>query len=98
MYDPVHVPRGRPSRRRMWVTVVFVVAALTAIAVTVVRTMPHPPPAEPLTLDDLALMMPDAAQTELVAAMVRARIANARATPKPSATAAPAVCLAPRSS
>jgi hypothetical protein len=75
--------------------VVLVVASLTAIAVTVVRTMPHHPPAEPLTLDDLAAMMPDAHQTQLVAAIVRARIANAKATPKPSATAAPAVCLAP---
>jgi hypothetical protein len=73
----------------------LVFASLAAIAVTVVRTMPHHPPAEQLTLDDLALMMPDAAHTEVVAAMVRARIANARATPKPSATAR-AVCLAPR--
>jgi hypothetical protein len=77
------------------VTVVLVVASLTAIAVTVVRTMPHHPPVDPLTLDDLALLVPDAQQTELVAAIVRARIANARATPRPSATATPAVCRAP---
>jgi len=95
MYEPVHLPRGRPSRRRVWVTVVLVIASLTAIAATVVRTMPHHPPAEPLTLDDLALLVPDAHQTELVAAIVRARIASARATPKPSTTATPAVCLAP---
>ena len=95
MYEPVHVPWGRPSRRRIWVTVVCVVASLAAIAVTVLRTMPHPQPTEPFTLDELALMMPDSQETQLVAAMVRARIANARATPKPSATAAPAVCLAP---
>lgn len=95
MYEPVHLPRGRRSGRRIWVTVVLVVTSLTAIAVTVVRTMPHHPPAEPLTLDDLALMVPDAHQTELVAAIVRARIANARATPKPLATATLAVCLAP---
>ncbi len=95
MYEPVHLPWRRPSRRRIWVLVVLVVASLTAIAVTVVRTMPHHPPVEPLTLDELALMMPDAHQTQLVAALVRARIANARATPKPSPTAAPAVCLAP---
>ena len=96
MYEPVHLPRGRPSRRRVWVTVVLVIASLTAIAVTVVRTMPHHPPAEPLTLDDLALMVPDAHHTELVAAIVRARIASARAAPKPSTTATPAVCRAPR--
>jgi hypothetical protein len=95
MHEPDHLPWERPSRRRIWMTVVLVVASLTAIAVTVVRTMPHHPPAEPLTLDDLALMIPDARQTELVAAIVRARIANARAAPKPSATAAPAVCFAP---
>ncbi len=95
MYEPIHLPWRRPSRRRIWVTVVLVVASLTAIAVTVVRTMPHHPPVEPLTLDELALMMPDSQQTQLVAAIVRARIANAKATPKPSATAAAAVCLAP---
>jgi len=95
MYEPVHVSRRRrPSRRRIWVAVVLVVASLAAIAVTVVRTMPHHPPAEPLTLDELALMVPDAAQTEVVAAMVRARMAAAAAS-RPSATAAPAVCAAP---
>jgi hypothetical protein len=95
MYEPVRIPRGRPSRRRIGVTVVLVAALLAAIAVTVVRTMPHPPPTEPLTLDELALMVPDAAQTAAVAAIVRARIAAA-ATSRPSATAAPAVCVAPR--
>jgi len=78
------------------VTVVLLVASLTAIAVTVVRTMPHHPPVEQLTLDDLALMMPDARQTELMAAIVRARIANAKASPRPSGTAKPAACHAPR--
>src|SRR5262245_9643494 len=97
MDEPVHPPWGRrPSRRRIWVTVVLVVACLTAIAVTVVRTMPHHPPVEPLTLDDLAMIIPDSRQTELVAAIVRARIANAMASPTPSATAAPTVCLAPK--
>jgi hypothetical protein len=95
MYDPVHVPWRRPSRRRIRLTVVLVVASLIAIAVTVVRTMPHHPPTEQLTLDDLALMIPDSQQTQLVAAIVRAQIANAKATPKPSATAPPAACLAP---
>jgi hypothetical protein len=87
---------ARPRRRRIWVTVVLVVALLAAIAVTVVRTMPHHPPAERLTLDDLALTMPDAAQTELIAAIVRARIANAGATSGPSARPAPVVCVVPR--
>jgi hypothetical protein len=95
MYEPVHIPRRRRSRRRIWVMIVLVVASLAAIAVTVVRTMPHPTPTEPLTLDELALMMPDAAQTEMVAAIVRTRIAAA-ATLRSSATAAPAVCTAPR--
>jgi hypothetical protein len=95
MPEPVHFPRRGPSRRRIWVTVVLVVASLAAITVTVVRTMPHAPPTEPLTLDELALMVPDAAQTEVVAAMVRARIAAAAAL-RSSATAAPAACVAPR--
>lgn len=95
MYELVHVSRRRrPSHRRIWVAVVLVVASLAAIAVTVVTTMPHHPPAEPLTLDELALMVPDAAQTEVVAAMVRARMAAAAAR-RPSATAAPAGCVAP---
>jgi hypothetical protein len=95
MYEPVHVRRRKPSGRRIWVMVVLVVASLIAITVTIVRTMPHHPPAEPLTLDDLSMMIPDAAQTQLVAALVRTRIANAQAIPKPSATAAPVVCRAP---
>ncbi|MGE5828985.1 MAG: hypothetical protein ACM30G_11590 [Micromonosporaceae bacterium] len=77
-------------------TIVLVVACLIAISVTVVRTMPRHPPVEPLTLNDLAFLVPDARQTELVAAIVRARIANAKATPNPAATATPAACLAPR--
>jgi hypothetical protein len=77
------------------VTVVLVFASIAGIAVTVVQTMPHHPPTEPLTLDELALMVPDAAQTAVVAAMVRARIAAA-ATARPSATAAPAACVAPK--
>lgn len=76
-------------------TVVLVVVSLTAIVVTVVRTMPQRPPAERLTLDELAMMIPDAAHTQMVAALVRARIASATATPKPSGTGAPAVCDAP---
>jgi hypothetical protein len=72
-----------------------IVVFLAAVAVTVVKTMPHKPPPDPLSLDDLALMVPDAAQTALVAALVRSRIAAATAAPNPSATAAPAACVAP---
>ena len=96
MYEPVHIPWGRPSRRRIRVTVGLVLAALAAIAVTVALTMPRRPTAERLTLDELALMMPDAAQTEALAALVRARIANLAATPRPSAAAGPVACAAPR--
>src|SRR5262245_48624005 len=96
MYEPVHIRRGRRSRRRrIWVTVVSVVASLTAITVAIVRAAPHHPPAEPLTLNDLAMMIPDAAHTQIVAAMVRSRIASAKASPRPSATAPPAPCVAP---
>jgi len=93
MYEPVRI-RRRPTRRGMLVALVMSVTALVAIVVTVVRTMPHPQPAEPLTFDELALMIPDAAQTELVAAMVRSRIAQLAATP--TASAAPKACTAPR--
>ncbi|HEX5996965.1 MAG TPA: hypothetical protein VFY84_17620 [Jiangellales bacterium] len=72
----------------------MIVIAFIAIVVTVVRTMPHPPPAEPLTLDELAMMIPDAAETELVAALVRARIAELDATPDPAAAAPAPVCVA----
>ena len=94
MYEPVHIPR-RLTRRGKLVALVVTVATLIAIVVTVVRTMPHPPPADPLTLDELALMMiPDAAQTELIAAMVRARIAHPDATPGASAAAPAPACVA----
>jgi hypothetical protein len=76
---------------------VMAVAALIAIVVTVMRTMPHPPRTEPLTLDEVELLIPDAAQTELVAAMVRSRIAQANSTPGPSAAAtASTTCVAAR--
>jgi hypothetical protein len=87
MYEPVHIPR-RLTRRGIRVALVMTVATLIAIVVTVVRTMPHPQPADPLTLDQLQLMIiPDAAQTELVAAMVKARIAHPDATPAAPASA-----------
>ena len=94
MYEPVRVPR-RLTRRRKWVAFVMILITLVAIVVTVVRTMPHPPPADPLTLDELRLIIPDAAHTEMLAAMVRARIAQ----PDGSVTASPApaepVCVTP---
>jgi len=96
MYEPVRVPRGRPSRRRIKVFFVLLLAFLSAVVVTVIKTMPHNPPVEQLSLDELAMMVPDAQQTELIAAIVRTRIANARATPKPAARAARAVCRAPK--
>lgn len=90
MYEPVRIPR-RLTRRGIWVALVLTVATLIAIAVTVVRTMPHPPPVEPLTLDQLGLMMvPDAAQTELVATIVRGRLAH----PDPTPRASSAACVA----
>jgi hypothetical protein len=91
MFEPVHIPR-RLTRRGKLVALVVTVATLIAIVVTVVRTMPHPPPADPLTLDELALMIPNAAQTELIAAMVRARIAQPSATPGASAAATVSAC------
>src|SRR5512139_1173733 len=93
MYEPVRIPR-RLTRRRKVVALVMTVASLIAIVVTVVRTMPHPPPADPLTLDDFALMVPDAAETELVAAIVRSRIAHAAATPTASAATTAPACVA----
>jgi hypothetical protein len=93
MYEPVRIPR-RLTRRGKWVALVMTVATLIAIVVTVVRTMPHPPPADPFTLDELGLIIPDAAETELVAAMVRTRIAQPAATPGASAAAAAPACVA----
>ena len=94
MYEPMHVPR-RFTRRRAFVALVVTAATLIAIVVTVLRTMPHPPPIDPLTLDEVALMIPDAAQTELIAAMVRARIARPGATRGASAAATAPPCTAP---
>jgi hypothetical protein len=95
MYEPVRI-RRRPTRRRVWIALVMTVAVLAAIVVTVVRTMPHPPPTDPLTLDEIGLIIPDAAQTELVAAMVRTRIAQMTATPSPSTAAKAPACVASR--
>jgi hypothetical protein len=75
MYEPARIPR-RLTRRGKRVAFVMIVVTLVAIVVTVVRTMPDPPPADPLTLDELKMIIPDAAHTEMLAAMVRARIAE----------------------
>src|SRR5262245_33748976 len=96
MYEPVGIPR-RLTRRGVVVALVLTVATVIGIVVTVLRTMPHPPPADPLTLDELKTSLPDAAQTALVASMVRARITHPTATPvaSPAAAAAAApVCVA----
>src|SRR5215471_8589675 len=89
MYEPVRLPR-RITRRRIVVALVMIALVLIAIVVTVVRTMPHPPDEDPLTLEQLQLMMiPDAAQTELVVAQVKARLAS-----PPPAAAQAAACVA----
>jgi hypothetical protein len=86
MYDPVGIPR-RPTRRGVVVALVMTFATLSAIVVTVVVTRPRPQPVEPLTLEQLQLMMiPDAAQTELVVAMVKSRLAHPDVTLAPAAT------------
>jgi hypothetical protein len=90
MFEPVPVPW---SRRRIKATLFFVVVALVAIVVTVLLTKPSKPLPERLTLEELAMMVPDAAETEALAALVRNRIANAAANPEPSAE--PVVCTAP---
>lgn len=91
MYDPVPIPWRRPSRRRIWFMVILAMVVFAAIVVTVVRTMPRHPPPERLTLDELAMLVPDAAQTEVFAALVRSRIAEAAANPEPP----PPACTAP---
>jgi hypothetical protein len=97
-FEPDRFPRGRRARRRIWVTFVLVVASLTAIVITAVRIIPHPPPVEPFTLDELAMLVPDAAQTELLATVVRQRIADARAAAKKRAAAGRVDCRTPKSS
>jgi hypothetical protein len=98
MYEPVSIPWGRPSRRRVWFIVAMMVSALAAIVVTVLLTMPREPLPERLTLDELARMAPDSLETEALAAVVRARIAAAAAAalePSAAAAAEPVVCNAP---
>jgi hypothetical protein len=85
MYEPVHI-RRRPTRRGVRAVLVLIAVAFIALVVTVVRTMPHRSPAAPLTLDQLGMIIPDAAQTQLVAAMVKTRIAQPHAAPGGAAT------------
>jgi hypothetical protein len=92
MYDQ-GIPR-RITRRGIWVALILTVVTLSGIVVTVLRTMPHRTPSERLTLDELGRLIPDAAQTELFAAMVRARIAQPGATVGASGGPAAAVCTA----
>jgi hypothetical protein len=92
MYEPVRVP-GKHTRRRVLVAVVI---ALIGVIVYVVWPTPAPPPADPLSLDQLEMLIPDAAQTQLVATTVRTRLAQAHATPRPSAAGTGSACRAPR--
>src|SRR5262245_38051394 len=96
VHEPDRFPRGRRWRRRIWGTFILVVAFLAAAAVIVVRTMPHQPPTKPFTLDELAMLVPNAAQTELLATVVRSRIADARAEAKQRAAAGRVDCRAPK--
>jgi hypothetical protein len=90
MYDPIGRPR-RLTRRGVFVGLFLTAAIFTGIVVVVVRTMPHPQPVEQVSLDELQQMIvPDATQTALIAAMVRTRLAARRATPSPAVAAAPA--------
>ena len=90
MYDPIGRPR-RLTRRGVFVGLFLTAAIFTGIVVVVVRTMPHPQPVEQVSLDELQQMIvPDATQTALIAAMVRSRLAARRATPSPEIAAAPA--------
>jgi hypothetical protein len=71
-----------------------VLLLLVAGGVVVVwKTRPREPLPERLTLDQLAMMVPDAAESEALAAIVRSRLANlaANATLPPE----PVVCTAP---
>ena len=91
MYDPIGRPR-RLTRRGVFVGLFLTAAIFTGIVMVVVRTMPHPQPVEQVSLDELQQMIvPDATQTALIAAMVRSRLAARRAaTPSPAVAAAPA--------
>lgn len=91
-------PRGRRNRRRIWVTFAVVVVLLTAGVITAVRIFPHSAAAEPFSLDELALLVPDASQTELLATVVRQRIADAEAAARKRAAAGRVNCAAAKTS
>jgi hypothetical protein len=73
MYDPIGRPR-RLTRRGVKVGLFITLALLIGGVVTVLKTMPHPQPSRQLSIDELAMMVPDAAQTALVAATVKSRL------------------------
>jgi hypothetical protein len=72
----------------------MIVLALIGIVVTVIRTMPHPQPVDRLTLDELRLFIPDAAQTEVLATIVRNRLAQPDATSGAAPAATAPACVA----
>src|SRR5688500_28628 len=94
MYGPVRIPRTLPPRGKLMALVTMLVAPV-GVLVTVLRTMPHPPPADRLTLDELQPITPDAAHTEMLAAMVRARIAQSDVTASASPAATAPACTEP---
>jgi hypothetical protein len=93
-YRPVHTSRRR-ARHPVRTALIMIILALSAIVVTVVRTMPHPPPSEQLTLDQLEMMLPDTTQTEVMAAIVRARLGQTNGTTPSAAPAGRAPGCAP---
>jgi hypothetical protein len=92
MYEPVSIPRPL-TRRRVGCMLVVLLLLVVGGVVVVWKTRPREPLPERLTLDQLAMMVPDAAESEALAAIVRSRLANlaANATPPPE----PVVCTAP---
>jgi hypothetical protein len=69
--------------------------AISALVVFVLRTMPHPPPTQQLTLDQLEAMLPNATQNELTVAIVRARLGQGYGAAGPSAPPGRAAACAP---
>jgi len=92
MYEPVSIPRPL-TRRRVGCMLVVLLLLVVGGVVVVWKTRPREPLPERLTLDQLAMMVPDAAESEALAAIVRSRLANlaANATLPPE----PVVCTAP---
>lgn len=94
MYEPVPIPR-RITRRRVGCMAVVFLLLVAAGVVTVLKTMPREPLPERLTLDELAMMAPDAAESAALAEIIRNRLAAAAANPTPTPTTEPVVCTAP---